>query len=342
MNHTVLLTTDLYHPHNDPNDHWNLATLFALHKAGQIDLAGVLCDEDKPDRKRWSDNFGDPSIESIAQLNYLTASFVPVGIGSHDPIRCDADLLRAAENGERVSSIRLMLSVLESSALPVDIHLTGSCRDVVIAAAMRPDLFRRGRVRVFLNAGTWGPQEPMEYNVSLEPYAFSKVFELPCDVYWAPCFEKLEPYPYHVSERANYYEIDQGEFLPELSPGLQNYFLYMFDHVRTEGWLSYIQGEVRADRLQHWCGVKRQMWSTPGFLLSAGLACTSDGTLLPEGECADPLFAYTPVRVRCAPSGLLEWEDAAADTGVAMFRLYDKERYVRAMTKLVLELLKTI
>lgn len=27
MKHTVLLTTDLYHPHNDPNDHWNLATL---------------------------------------------------------------------------------------------------------------------------------------------------------------------------------------------------------------------------------------------------------------------------------------------------------------------------
>lgn len=342
MKHTVLLTTDLYHPHNDPNDHWNLATLYALHKAGKIHLAGILCDEDKPNMKRWDGRFGDPSIESIAQLNYLTASYVPVGVGSHTPITCDADLDKAASEGDKVSSIALMLSVLESSPDPVDIHMTGSCRDVVIAAAMRPDLFRKGRVRIFLNAGTWGPQEPLEYNVSLEPYSFSKIFEIPCDIYWAPCFEKLEPYPYHVSARANYYEIDQGEYLPYLSRGLQNYFLYMFDHVQNGGWLSYVQGDVSKERLTHWCGMKRQMWSTPGFLLSAGLTCTEAGELVPEETCAAPLFQYTPVSVDCEPTGYLKWEDTDKETGIRMFSLSDPDKYTAAMSKVVLDLLKSI
>ncbi len=341
MKHTVLLTTDLYHPHNDPNDHWNLATLFALHKAGRIELAGILCDEDKPGRQRWFDRFGDPSIESVSQLNYLTASFVPVGVGSHAPLASDEDLERAAAKGHMVSSINLMLSVLERSEYPVDIHMTGSCRDVVIAARMRPELFRRGRVRIFLNAGTWGPQDPMEYNVTLEPYSFSRVFEIPCDIFWSPCFERIE-YPYHVTERANYYEIDQKDYLPYLSPGLQNYFLYMFDHVREGGWLSYVQGGVNRERLDFWCQKKRQMWSTPGFLLSAGLVCTKDGRLAEEGAEEEPLFAFTPVSVTCQRNGLLDWMDTDADTGIRMFRLSDKERYPEAMGKVVLDLLKTI
>ena len=342
MKHTVVLTTDLYHPHADPNDHWNLATLYALHKAQKIELAGIMCDEDKPDRERWSDVFGDPSVESIAQLNYLIAGSVPVGIGSHDPIRCDEDLKHAAENGHRISSINLLLSILENSKNPVDIHMTGSCRDVVIAAEMRPDLFRRGHVRIFLNAGTWGSQDPMEYNVSLEPYSFSKVFEIPCDIYWAPCFEKLEPYPYHVSERANYYEINQGDYLPYLSSGLQNYFIYMFEHIRDKGWLSYVQGNVDKERLDFWCKKKRQMWSTPGFILSAGLSCTLDGELKEERDCSIPLFEYTPVDVKCGRDGLLEWRDTDKKTGIYMFKLYDQDRYVDSMGKVVLDLLKTI
>ncbi len=339
MKRTVLLTTDLYHPHNDPNDHWNLATLYAMHREGLIHLAGILCDEDKPNQKRWGGRFGDPSIESVAQLNYLTASAVPIGIGSHTPLTCDADLAKAAENGHKVSSIALMLSVLESSEAPVDIHMTGSCRDVVVAAAMRPDLFRR--VRIFLNAGTWGSQDPLEYNVSLEPYSFSRVFEIPCEICWAPCFEKLERYPYHVSERANYYEIDQGDYLPYLSSGLQNYFLYMYDHVR-EGWLSYIQGPVDETRIRYWSGSRRQMWSTPGFLLSAGLTCSITGELTAEAACPQPLFRYTPVRVQCGRDGHLTWADADEETGIRMFRLYDTQRYAAAMGKVVLDFLKKI
>ena len=278
-------------------------------------------------------------------LNILlkqTGSFVPIGIGSHDPMRSDEDLMRSADNGHRVSSINLILSVLENSKNPVDIHMTGSCRDIVIAAQMRPDLFKRGFVRIFLNAGIWGSQDPMEYNVSLEPYSFSKAFEIPCDIYWAPCFEKLEPYPYHVSERANYYEIEQGDFLPFLSPGLQNYFLYMFDHVSDNGWLCYVQDKVNVERLNEWSKVKRQMWSTPRFLLSAGLSATLDGELTDENNCKTPLFEYTPVKVNCRRDGILDWQDSDTDTGVYMFRLNNPNQYETAMKNVVLNLLKTI
>ena len=40
----VLHVTDLFRPHNDPDDHWDLACIYALAHQGDIDLKGVLID----------------------------------------------------------------------------------------------------------------------------------------------------------------------------------------------------------------------------------------------------------------------------------------------------------
>ena len=79
----VILTTDLYHRHADPNDHWNLAIMYALAHKGYIKFAGIMCDDDRAQTSDGSMmHFGDPSVQSIAQLNYLTGLAVPVGFGS--------------------------------------------------------------------------------------------------------------------------------------------------------------------------------------------------------------------------------------------------------------------
>jgi hypothetical protein len=40
----VLHVTDLFRPHNDPDDHWDLACVYALAHQGDIDLKGILID----------------------------------------------------------------------------------------------------------------------------------------------------------------------------------------------------------------------------------------------------------------------------------------------------------
>jgi hypothetical protein len=37
----ILYSTDLYHPHADPDDHYDLATLFAL---AEFDIRGIILD----------------------------------------------------------------------------------------------------------------------------------------------------------------------------------------------------------------------------------------------------------------------------------------------------------
>lgn len=36
--------TDIFHPHGDPDDHYDLALVFALHKAGLLNVERILMD----------------------------------------------------------------------------------------------------------------------------------------------------------------------------------------------------------------------------------------------------------------------------------------------------------
>ena len=58
----VLHATDLFRPHMDPDDHWDLACVYALAHLGEIDLKAVVIDF--PPKNR------DPDVAAIAQLNY--------------------------------------------------------------------------------------------------------------------------------------------------------------------------------------------------------------------------------------------------------------------------------
>ena len=71
----VLHETDLFRPHQDPDDHWDLACQFALARRGLIDLRGILIDYPPyPERQ-------DPDITAVAQLGWITGVPVPTGMG---------------------------------------------------------------------------------------------------------------------------------------------------------------------------------------------------------------------------------------------------------------------
>lgn len=336
----VLLTTDLYHPHNDPNDHWNLATLYSLARRKQIKFAGVLCDEDKPDRVRGYQTYGDPSVQSIAQLNYISGIAVPEAVGSHKPMSCEEDITEVLSSGITIPSVNHMISVLEESDM-VDIHLCGSCRDVLLAARMRPELFTEN-VRIFLNAGTYVDQDILEYNVSLEPYSFSQMFRIPCQIMWAPCFSSLHKEWFgKMAEHANFYWVDHEDIVPYLSRQMKNFFTYMYTAERETGWLTYIQGPVDEEKCQKYNQGQRWMWSTPGFLMSAGKNLRADGSETEE-FAEDAICEYVPVVVNCEPDGRLEWRFAeeGEKTNVKLFTIRDMAHFQPAMATAVKRLLE--
>lgn len=76
--------TDLFRPHMDPDDHWDLACVFALAAQGKIDLKGVLIDY-PPKAGR------QPDAEAIAQMNYIHGLSVPFVVGSSIPMQNRTD-----------------------------------------------------------------------------------------------------------------------------------------------------------------------------------------------------------------------------------------------------------
>ncbi len=116
---TVVHQTDLYRPHQDPDDHWDLACQYALAKLGQQRLGGILLDYP------YEGGPGDPDICAIAQMNRICGMNVPYGIG--------------AEPGKTLSqAAELLLSVLAESPVPVAVHIVGSCIDVALALNAQP------------------------------------------------------------------------------------------------------------------------------------------------------------------------------------------------------------
>ncbi|MBQ8565994.1 MAG: hypothetical protein IJ445_00225 [Clostridia bacterium] len=334
----VILTTDLYHQHADPNDHWNLATMFSLAHQGLIRFAGIMCDDDRALKEDGSYlHFGDPSVQSVAQMNYITGLCVPVGFGSRKPIKNEDDI-KEALSGRKISSVTLLLDALQSSKDKVDIHMCGSCKDVLLAYRHSPDLFKEKCNCIYLNAGTYEKQEPIEYNVGLEPYAYSQIFKIPCKIRWSPCFDELRPWPYKTSKRASFYNLNQNEIAPHLNTALLKYFSYMHGKVFDINWLTYLKNPLDTALVEWWSNADREMWSTPGFLASANKSISLDGRIIDEGSPEPHLFRFTPVRVDVTPDGKISWTEAK-ESNVEMFENYDPIIYENAMPKAIINIL---
>ncbi len=337
----VVITTDLYHQHADPNDHWNLATLFALASKGYIRLAGIMCDDDRALAEDGSYlHFGDPSVQSVAQLNYITGMAVPVGFGSRHPIKCEEDVKKALSSGRKISSVTMLLDIMRASEDGVDIHMCGSCKDVLLAYRHSPKLFSEKCHCIYLNAGTYMKQEPVEYNVSLEPYAYSQIFKIPCKICWSPCFDELRPWPYKPSERANFYSIAHKDAVPHMSEALKKYFNYMFGKVFHTNWLTYLKEPLDTELLDSWIPADREMWSTPGYLMSAEKSVNAEGKIV-DINSPDAVFNYYPVSVEATEEGKIFWADTDT-SNIYMFRNTDPCVYNDAMGKAVIKLLSEI
>lgn len=338
----VLHVTDLFRPHEDPDDHWDLACVYALASRGDIDLKGVLIDHQpgNPDGR-------NPDIAAVVQMNVITGTFVPIAVGSGVSMKSRDDVQEEAPPAHR-QGVRMVLEVLRKSPEPVVINILGTSRDVAIAGKKEPELFKAKCAAVYLNAGTGSPKmspaSRLEYNVTLEKNGFAAIFDLPCPVYWMPCFEEIEPdWQEKVREYGTHYRFRQDEILPYLSDMVQNYFAYMFGRYTDNNWLGYLKGDKDEALLSKFGSMYRNMWCTAGFLHAAGYTVTRDGQTAPLNEKrARPVFTFDAIKVKCDDNGLTHWvrDDAPKDRFI--FHVRDTDSYQSAMTGAMKSLLAAL
>lgn len=278
--------TDLFHPHGDPDDHYDLALAFALHKLGYLELGRVICDYPPAHRA------GDPALCAAAQLNEITGSDVRVSAAPSDP---DAQA-------------RMVADILRESSRPVCFTVVGTTEHIAGAIRSEPELFAEKCAGIWLAAGT-GIETAggvLEYNVSLHPAAFTAVLGAPCPVFWAPCFHTILPTgAQRGGEYGSVYCILQKELLAGLTPAVQNYFLYMLTRSEDPKYLRYLGNPVDGEALAAFGENERRLWSTPLLLNVAGIPCESCG--------------FLPAKVSCTGGGHTSWE-RAEESRVSIFR----------------------
>jgi hypothetical protein len=339
----LIHVTDLYHPHGDPDDHWDLACVYALARAGRFDLKAVVIDHPPPRRP------GGPDVVGVAQMNAIAGLNVPVVVGAPKRMKTPDDPQPAGAPAHHAAA-RTILRILRESPAPVVLTVTGACRDVALAGKRAPDVFAAKCAAVYVNAGSGTPERAkaarLEYNVGLDAAAYAAIFDLPCRVYWLPCFEVAPGGgggAWRVARHGTFYRFRQGEILPHVSPRVQQFLLYMLSRSTDPRWLRYLEARPDEKLLARFGGMNRNMWCTAGFFHAAGSAVTRDGKVVATTQAKDgAVYAFEPVRVTCDEKGVTTWRADPAARKRFMFRVRDPERYAAAMTKAMRSLLATL
>jgi hypothetical protein len=324
----ILYSTDLFHPHGDPDDHYDLACLFALR---EFDIKGVILDLGGTQAQRS----GRPAVE---QLMHITGRRVPYAIGLSERLRSRAD--KAMEEPERFQGgVNLILSVLRDSQEKVVIFTTGSCRDVAAAFNREPELLKRKVRAVYFNIGR-GPNEAQEEcNVGYDPLAYLRLFESGLPIYWCPCFGK-EGYE-------TLYTVDQAAVVGVCTQPVRNYFVYCLSRSKADP-IEFLKSGPHPVPTG-----ARSMWCTAPMLHAAGRKIYqrgSDDVVALSASAAEKAglagnlvdaFHFVPMRATIddgvTPPGLRVELNPAAPNGF-VFRAPDK-RYRQVLASSLKNLL---
>lgn len=232
----IIHSTDLFHPHTDPDDHYDLACLFAI---AEFDIRGVVLDLGETQAQRT----GRPAVE---QMMHITGRRVPCAIGLSQRLRTRTD--KALEEPTRFQAgVNLILSVLRDSREKVVLFTTGSCRDVAVAFNRQPELLRQKVRAIYFNIGR-GPNEPQEEcNVGYDPQSYLRLFESGLPIYWCPCFGKGGYETLYVAE--------QKTVVGQCTPAVQNFFVYCLTHSKAEplGFLASGAHPLPTGLRSMWC-----------------------------------------------------------------------------------------
>lgn len=337
--------TDLYHPPQDPDDHFDLATVAALQ---EYDLLGVILDVTEKflhPAPRGFDISRDPGFVPVVQFASLLGRTIPVAIGPTGTLKSSGDTASDRPIREK-AGIELLLDLVRTSKEPVTVSVVGSTRVLAAAFNREPDLVRKGIRAVLLNAGTSaGSRE--EWNVGLDRVAYIDLWKSGLPIHWYPCTNEKGAFN-EAHERGTYWRATHAELLRDVPAPLEAWFRYALTasnrgdilHALDEGGKGYVWENVLHE--------KRNMWSTASLIAGAGrmLARTPEGwRFVPSNEARGSdswPMSLEPIAATISDGGVVTWRPAAEPAVHRIFKRQEGRGYGAAMAEALNALLRTI
>jgi len=257
-----IYSSDIYHPPADPDDHYDLALLFALH---ELEVKAFLFDN-----AMHRDNPGDHAFGALKQVAAIYNKPVPpFAVGLSQPLK-SLDDPGTDQPAEFQKGVELLLDTLRKSEQKVVLFLVGSCRDFAAAFNREPELLKNKVKAVYVNAGNGPDGEQNEWNVMLCPVSYESLMMSGLPIYWCPCFHGLtgnmKPGELEIRKQyATHFVIpNQAEFLRNVSPELHNFFFYMLNNC-PEDPIAFLKSEPQPLPTSG-----RHMWCSGPFFHAAG------------------------------------------------------------------------
>ncbi len=331
----VIYCTDLFHPHDDPDDHFDLATLFALP---ELEVKAILHDQGDKQLKR-------PGAIHVRQMKNVTGRQAPFAIGLGRKLASPADDGRA-QPAEFQAAVHLLLKTLREAAGPVTIISAGSVRDLCAAWNREPTLIQRKVGRLYLNIGNANRRQS-EYNVDLDPQAYIGLLRSGLPLYLCFCLPMRQEGSNALY--STWWQFRQSEVLPSAARELQNYFIYALQKCAPEELdpAQAMQADLRPWRRLVW-EMDRNMWCTASFLHAAGRTVRKAGGAWtasrrpPSDAPATAPFTFIPARIEADQSGATTWEPNAARPNAQLFEDLSPQDYGPAMRDCLRELLGSL
>ena len=280
----VIYSTDLYHPHDDPDDHFDLATLFALP---ELEVKGIIIDMANIQQQPNQGPEKKPGIVALRQMFHLSGKTVPFATGLDHALRSVDD--QALDQSDAAQGgVRMILSTLRESEEKVSLFTVGSLRDVAAAYNREPELLRAKVRAIYANVGTGPDGYQEEWNVGLDQQAYRRVLLSDLPIEWYPCFGRDNYF--------TYFSVDQTEILGNSAAPLRAFFDYALTRSQEEP-IPYLAKVLPAP------GGPRNMWCTPAFIDIAGrkIYRTDNGfeaLAQPPHAAAKPVVCYSMQHVR--------------------------------------------
>ncbi|MFQ5484958.1 MAG: nucleoside hydrolase [Desulfobacterales bacterium] len=321
----VIYSTDLFHPHDDPDDHFDIVTLYAMP---EIDIRAIILDQGAKQEKR-------PGKIPIQQLNHLIGRDVPYEIGLSRPLRSPSD--HALTEPEKYQKgVNLIIRVLRDSPKPVSIITVGSLRDVAAAFNRERELFKRKVKKLIIFIGD-AQGAFKEYNVSLDPKAYSRIMNSGLPVYWVPSFDGGL---WKNRGNASFWRANQAELLKNVSGSLANFFIYALLRKNENDPIRFLYRKVTDARKNKIMKGVRNLWCAAifTFITDRKFIRRHDGWValrpmeLRDSEVSVKIFDFYPVSVFVDSNGRELLEKSARSRKIRRFKILKMDQYARAMT----------
>jgi hypothetical protein len=329
----VIYSSDLSHPHDDPDDHFDIVALYALR---ELDILGIVLDQGK--RQDHS-----PGRIPVEQMNVLTGRNVPFAAGLSDPLKTPDDT--ASDQGaEHQGGAELIIKALEGSSAPVTIITVGSLRDTAAAFNRRPGLFRKktARLLIFIGEASAGNRE---WNVGLDPNAFIRIMNSGLPVWWVPCFDGGN---FKNRGKASYWTAEQADLLRDAPDRVMNFFIYALLKKSHPGHLDALNEKINEEEKAQVLSGQRRLWCTAVFTEAAGRVIVErEGDYIPVSEdeitAADrrvEAFRFLPVSLFVDENAKVLYEESPRSHSVHRYEIGSPDRYARIMTSVTRFLIK--